>query len=70
MKKFEYATVEWLWDSGDLKINFGNFIEEKETGSYSELVNLLNRLGEVGWEVVSSATNANWVYWTLKREIN
>ncbi len=69
MKRFEYATVEWLWDSGNLKINYGNRIEETEQGSYNELLNLLNRKGREGWEVVSSSASANWIFWTLKREI-
>jgi len=69
MKRFEYATVEWLWDSGNLKINYGNRIEETEQGSYNELLNLLNRKGREGWEVVSSSASTNWIFWTLKREI-
>ncbi len=68
MKRFEYLTVEWLWDSGSLKVNYGNALEENERGSYDELVNLLNRLGRERWELVGTTANANWVFYTMKRE--
>ncbi len=69
MKRFEYLTIEWLWASGNLKVNYGNGREENETGSYDQLVNLLNDKGREGWEAVSSSASANWVFWTLKKEI-
>ncbi|WP_375559052.1 hypothetical protein ACE193_15075 [Bernardetia sp. OM2101] len=68
-KKWEYATLEWLWDSHGLRYNLPNGSEEKSTGSYAEVVKTLSKLGAQGWEVVTCTSEANWLFWTLKREI-
>jgi len=64
---FEYATMEWLWDGGTIKINLPNSVEENSQGSYNEVVTQLTKLGGSGWEVVACVANANWLFWTLKR---
>lgn len=68
-KKWEYATLEWLWDSGSLSVHVPNKSGEKTTGSYAEVVKKLTELGNQGWEVATCVANANWLFWTLKREI-
>lgn len=68
-KKWEYATLEWLWDVHTLRQNFPSKPEKLHNGSYQEVVDTLTELGHQGWEVVSSASQANWIFWTLKREI-
>ena len=67
MANWEYATVEWLWDSGNFRANLPGNQEKKSSGSYNELVMLLNDLGKDGWEVASCASGGNWLFWTLKR---
>jgi len=67
--KFEYASLEWLWDAGSLRVNLPNGKEDTSAGSYPEVVKILTKLGSEGWEVVASAAQANWIYWTLKRQI-
>jgi hypothetical protein len=67
--KFEYSTVEWLWDSGSIRINGPRKQEARLKGSYAELVDTLNQMGEEGWEVVGSTSQGNWIFWTLKRDV-
>jgi hypothetical protein len=67
--KFEYAIVEWIWDAEALRVNLPPNVERKSTGSYADLVNLLTELGRDGWEVVASASEANWIFYTLKRQV-
>ncbi|MFZ5553284.1 MAG: hypothetical protein ACOZCO_09230 [Bacteroidota bacterium] len=68
MNTFEFATVEWLWDSGSFRVNLPGNSEKKSSGSYPELVNLLNELGKDGWSVASACSGGNWLFWTLQRE--
>ncbi len=68
-KKWEYATLEWLWDSHNLRYNLSDGTEKQSTGSYAEVVQILSKLGEEGWEVVTCTSEANWLFWTLKREV-
>jgi hypothetical protein len=63
-ESFEYATVEWLWDTGHLRVNRPGGQEDQQDGSYAELVELLTSLGGEGWQV---ASRANWIFWTLQR---
>ncbi len=67
MEKFEYATLEWLWDVGALRADLpgGKIMSGK--GEYPAVVKMLGDLGRDGWEVSACATNANWLFWTLKR---
>jgi hypothetical protein len=65
--KYEYATLEWLWDSSNLRANLPNNQEIKVAGSYAEVVNLLTQLGSQGWDVVTCTSGGNWLFWTLKR---
>ena len=67
MAKLEYATVEWLWDSGGIRADLpgGNTLTGQ--GEYAAVLEMLNRLGQDHWEVASCATSANWLFWTLKR---
>jgi hypothetical protein len=67
MARFEYAVVEWLWDVGALRADFPDGKQKTAKGEYSAVVKLLTELGQDGWEVATCATNANWLFWTLKR---
>ena len=66
-KKLEYATMEWLWDIGSLRVNFPDNKEELAKGMYPEVVNLLGKLGKDNWEVCACVAGSNWLFWTLKR---
>jgi hypothetical protein len=67
--QFEYATLEWLWDSNSIRINLPNEEEVKAQVSYKEIVNILNDLGQNKWQVVSNVAGGNWLFWTLMRRI-
>ncbi|HEU4719403.1 MAG TPA: hypothetical protein VFU15_16275 [Bacteroidia bacterium] len=67
-RNWEYATIEWLWDSGNFRVNLPGNRERNSPGSYSELVALLNEMGGEGWDVASCTSGGNWLFWTLKRE--
>lgn len=66
---WEYCTLEWLWDVGVFRCTMPDGREVQETGSYVELVGLLNRLGSDGWEAATCVASANWLFWTLKRPL-
>ena len=65
---FQYATIEWLWNSSALRLNLPGGQEHSSGGSYKEVVDLLNRLGTERWQVVSCVASANWLFWTLQRQ--
>ena len=65
--RFEYATIEWLWNENLLRLNLPGGQEHQSAGSYKEVVDLLNRLGSEGWHVAGSVASANWLFWTLER---
>jgi hypothetical protein len=67
MARFEYATIEWLWDVGALRADLPGGKLKTAKGEYPAVVALLGELGQDGWEVVTCATSANWLFWTLKR---
>jgi hypothetical protein len=67
MAKFEYATVEWLWDVGALRADLPGGEHKTAKGEYPAVVQMLSDLGRDGWEVATCATSANWLFWTLKR---
>jgi hypothetical protein len=67
MARFEYATVEWLWDSGNLRVDLPGGETKTAKGTYPAVVEILTSLGRDEWEVVTCATQANWLFWTLKR---
>jgi hypothetical protein len=67
MTRFEYATVEWLWDSGNLRADLPGGESRTGKGSYAAVVELLTALGRDGWEVATCVSSANWLFWTLKR---
>jgi hypothetical protein len=48
MAKFEYATVEWLWDAQTFRVNLPGNREKQSEGSYAQLVNLFTELGQEG----------------------
>ncbi len=68
--KLEYATLEWLWDVGSLRVNLPGNLEELSNGMYPEVVAVLTKLGKEGWEVCACVSNANWLFWTLKRVVS
>ena len=67
--KYEYCTLNWIWSEGNIRLTFPNADERLQKGSYKEIVQTLNELGENGWEVVGCVGVVNWVYWTLRRFI-
>ena len=69
MTHFEYATLEWIWDNQTLRVNLPQNKERQAQGSYAQVVNLLTELGNEGWEVSTCAAQGNWLFWTLKREV-
>lgn len=70
MHRFEFATLEWLWDSGAIRINLPGGEERKSEGSYAEIVATLTALGQEGWDVANATAAANWVFWTLRRTLD
>jgi hypothetical protein len=68
MSKFEYATMEWLWDVGAIRVDLPGGDTRTGKGEYPAVVKMLTELGRDGWEVATCATNANWLFWTLKRQ--
>ncbi|HEU5370095.1 MAG TPA: hypothetical protein VFU69_16610 [Ktedonobacterales bacterium] len=69
MQQWQYCTVEWLWDVKSIRVNMPDDIENLHPGSYAEVVATLTRLGSVGWEVVTCVAAGNWLFWTLKRQV-
>lgn len=65
-QKYEYATMEWLWDSGAIRVNLPG-TEKSGKGMYPEIVNMLGQLGSEGWDVCACVSGGNWLFWTLKR---
>ncbi|MFB9964938.1 hypothetical protein ACFFOP_20370 [Sinosporangium siamense] len=65
---YEFATVEWLWDNGSLRVNLPGGSESKLSGSYNEVVALLSDLGSQGWDVATCTSGGNWLFWTLRRQ--
>ncbi len=65
--RFEYGTIEWMWDQGKIRINLSGNREFKQQGTYNEVVALLNQLGAEGWGVASCVAAGNWLFWTLHR---
>ena len=68
MEKWEYAILEWLWDSSRMRLNLPGGEETRSMGSYAEVVALLTTLGANGWNVATCVASSNWVLWTLKRQ--
>lgn len=67
MGRFEYAVVEWLWDTGGIRADLPSGETRTGQGEYAAVVKMLTELGRDGWEVASCVTSANWLFWTLKR---
>ncbi len=65
--QFQFATIEWLWNTNALRVNLPGGHEEQQGGSYKEVVETLCRLGAEGWSVVSCVAAGNWLFWTLQR---
>ncbi|ABW14992.1 hypothetical protein Franean1_5641 [Parafrankia sp. EAN1pec] len=63
----EFATMEWIWDQGSIRINLPGGREMMVAGSYNEVVAELGKLGGQGWDVASSTASSNWIFWTLRR---
>jgi hypothetical protein len=64
---FEFATVEWIWEVGAIRLNLPNGVEQNNAGSYKEVVALLSALGAQGWDVATCTAAGNWLFWTLRR---
>jgi hypothetical protein len=67
MQTYQYATIEWVWNQESFRINMPDGEEVKQYGTYNELVDLLNQMGQQGWEVATCAAAGNWLFWTLKK---
>lgn len=67
--RWEYCTLEWLWDVHRITLFLAGGSEQSFAGSYATLTDLLNELGRDCWEVCDSSCGANWVFWTLKRPL-
>ncbi|MER5318257.1 hypothetical protein [Streptosporangium roseum] len=66
--KYEFATVEWLWDQETIRVNMVGGNERRFSGSYDRLVGVLSELGDQGWDVATCAATGNWLLWTLRRQ--
>ena len=60
MSRYEYATMEWLWDAGGIRVDLPGGETRNAKGEYAAVVQTLNELGRDGWEVASCVTNTNW----------
>ncbi len=69
MTRWEYATVEWVWKEGAIRLNLPGRPDHHLLGSYSEVVDLLCKLGRDCWDVASTVAESDWIYWTLKRPV-
>jgi hypothetical protein len=69
MERWEYCTMEWLWDISSIRLNLADGRESKLGGGYAEVVQTLNSLGANGWDVTGCVATANWLFWTLKRRL-
>lgn len=67
LETWEYATVEWLWDTNQIRSNLPGGQEVRTHGAHPEVVETLTRLGREGWEVVGSTAAGNWLFWTMRR---
>ena len=67
--RFEYSTLEWIWDSESIRCTMPEGGGFKEGGSYQQVVDILTRLGQEGWEVATCTAHGNWLFWTLKRPL-
>lgn len=68
-QKWEYCTVEWVWNQESIRCNFSGGDELTQSGSYGELVDFLTSLGNESLEVATCAAGGNWLFWTLKRPV-
>ena len=69
MEKWEYCTMEWLWDNSSIRLNLPDGREVKSRGGYPEVTTTLTTLGASGWEVATCVAVSNWLFWTLKRRV-
>ncbi|MBZ0135859.1 MAG: hypothetical protein K8I27_05760 [Planctomycetes bacterium] len=67
MARLEYATMEWLWDSGAIRADLPGGETLNSQGTYAAVVEMLSRLGKDHWEVATCVASANWLFWTLQR---
>ena len=67
--RYEYATMEWLWDTNSIRINLPHGKEKTQSGAYAEVVNELTALGSDGWDASTCTSGGNWLFWTLKRAL-
>ncbi len=68
-QKWEYASVEWLWDTGSIRCDLPDGQTLKAEGTYPEVVQTLTSLGHERWEVATCVSGGNWLFWTLKRAV-
>ena len=65
----EFASIEWLWDSGNIRCNLPSGEELTSNGTYDAVVATLTEMGADGWDVASCVANSNWIFWTMKRAV-
>jgi len=66
---FEFCTLEWIWDTQQLRCDLPDGSVDKDSGSYEKVVEMLNKLGKEGWGVASTVSSSNWLFWTLQRKV-
>jgi hypothetical protein len=69
MRRWEYASLEWIWQESAMRLNLPGGKETFREGTYSDVVDALCALGKDCWEVVGCVAEADWIYWTLKRPL-
>ena len=67
MQKWTYCTLEWISNANSIRVTMPTGQENAYQGSYIQVTQILNQLGQDGWEVVGCASAGTWLLWTLKR---
>ena len=67
VETWEYATVEWLWDTNQIRWNLPGGQEGTAPGAHAAVVETLTRLGHDGWEAVACSAAGNWLFWSMRR---
>ena len=79
MVRYEHSMIEWYWspppnvDPATFRPSFtvfsGSGRSESHQGGNAELTAYLSKLGQSGWRVTTAVHSANWILWTLEREV-
>jgi hypothetical protein len=69
VRRWEYASLEWVWAEGSIRLNLPGGSETFSEGDYNAVITTLCGLGRDCWEVVTTVASADWIYWTLRRPL-